>query len=110
MIRPAWTWTATLQDRLIRLGADVEIVRLALTVEQIEHHNLLPQPTKRGDSRARRYSADHDGSWELDALPAAVLSEIVSDGIDALAPDDLTDRQAGDYAARERLLTLAATA
>ncbi len=31
-----------LQDRMHRFGADVELVRVALTVDQIDEHNLPP--------------------------------------------------------------------
>lgn len=95
-----------LQGRLDRMGADVELRRVALTAEQIDAHNLPPQPTKRTDSRARGYG--HGGSWELDALPGAVLAGIVRDAIAGLLPPDFEARQAADEAARSRLYGVAA--
>ena len=75
-----------LQDRLDRLGAYADIERVALTADQIDEHQLPPQPTKTGDSRARCWT--HDGSWELDALPAAALDQIISDAIEGRTPAD----------------------
>lgn len=97
-----------LLDRLERLGAYVELQRLALTAEQITEHNLPPQPTKATDSRAFGYSLEHGGSWELDALPADVLAGLVRTAVEDLAPDDIEDRRAADDEARARIRALAA--
>ena len=94
-----------LQERLHRLGADVELQRLALTVEQIDHHQLPPQPTKQSDTRTRGYH--HRGSWELDALPAEVLQGIVRDGIERLLPDDFDERRRADGAVRDQIIEVA---
>ena len=98
-----------IQDRLDRLGADVELVRVALTADQIEEHNLPPQPTKSADSRAFGYSLEHGGSWELDALPADVLAGLVRDAIETALPDDFEDRRVRDDLARAELIAFAET-
>lgn len=101
-----------LQSRFNRLTDDgylagfVDLRRVALTREQIEEHELPPQPTKRGDSRARGWS--HEGSWELDALPADVLRDTVNAAIADLAPDDIDDRRDADDESRDRIKALAA--
>ena len=56
---------------LAALGADAAFQRVALTHEQIDAHDLIPQPTKSADTRSSGYSAD--GSWELEALPVPAL-------------------------------------
>ena len=96
-----------LADRLRRLGADVELERLALTAAQVDEYRLPPQPTKSGDSRAFGYSRDHAGSWELDALPADALAGLVSDAIAARQPSDLAARRAADDTARARIREVA---
>ncbi len=60
-----------LDSRLFRMGAEAKIVRVALTREQVDDYDLLPQPTKRRDSRAKNWP--HEGSWELDALDEDIL-------------------------------------
>ena len=92
-----------LQERLWRLGADVNLVRLALTPEQIDDYGLPPQPTKHTDSRARGYSREHGGSWELDALPEDALQALVREAIEAIAPFDRADRLAADEETRQEL-------
>lgn len=89
-----------LTDRLTDLGGDIDLRRIALTVAQIDDHQLPPQPTKTTDNRAAGYSADHDGSWELDALPADVLAGLVRSAITELLPDGFDARRASDDDAR----------
>lgn len=94
-----------LQSRLDRLGCDAELVRVALTEQQIIDNDLPPQPTKTGDSRARGWN--HAGSWELDALPAPVLIAAFEEHLAPLAPEDLDDRRQEDDDNRELIFTAA---
>ena len=94
-----------LQSRLDRMYANVELVRVALTPAQIDAHDLPPQPTKRTDSRARGYA--HDGSWELDALPGAVLEGIVRAAIEGLLPPGFEAAREADRAVKRRLSSFA---
>lgn len=94
-----------LQGRIAALGGRAVIRRVALTREQVEAHDLPPQPTKATDSRARGYH--HGGSWELDALPPAVLADLVRDAIRENLPEDFHDRREADRAIRSRLSRLA---
>ena len=96
-----------LSARLEGLGARIRLERLALTVDQIDEHQLPPQPTKANDSRARGYSAAHGGSWELDALPADLLAGLVRDAIEGLVPADFEDRRAQDEQASRSIRQLA---
>jgi hypothetical protein len=71
----------SLQERLAELGAAPEVVKCALTAEDVERYHLPPDFAKRSDSRAAKFIARHgDVSVELDALPLVVLrSRIVAE-------------------------------
>ena len=59
-------------------GGPVEIVRIALNMDQVEEYNPPPNPAKSTDSRFEGY-VDQFGeeSWELDALPPNVISDLI---------------------------------
>jgi hypothetical protein len=62
---------------------NLEVRRIALTIEQIEDRNLPPNPAKQTDSRWREYvaSTGEDSSWELDALTPEELDTMFQDAI-----------------------------
>lgn len=67
-------------DRLQMLsgGAEVEIRRLALNMDQIERYQPPPNPAKMTDSRFGDYSLNYGSeSWELDALDPTVIGELI---------------------------------
>ena len=71
------------RDRLELMAyEEVEVVRLALNMDQIQQYNPPPNPTKFTDSRSVGY-IDQYGleSWELDALEPQVLERLVSGAI-----------------------------
>jgi hypothetical protein len=66
----------SLRERLSFFGCKPEIVKCALTAEDIQRYSLPPDFAKQTDTRARGFIAKHgDVSVELDALPATVLRE-----------------------------------
>jgi hypothetical protein len=68
---------------------EVEVEKLALTMEQVEEYNPPPNPAKRTDSRAPGFIAKFgDSSWEVDALPPVVLKELIEDRLDDLIDSD----------------------
>ena len=82
----------SLRERLGELGAEPEIVKCALTFEDVERYQLPPDFTKKTDSRREAFVAKYgDVSVELDALPMAILRErlleyvVAGMDIDALA-------------------------
>ena len=95
------------RERLAEMGAQVEVCKLALTRVQVDRYQLPPNPTKTTDSRAEKYSAKHGaGSWELDALPPAVLRELVEAEVDSLTDQGRRDEvRAREGEERERLRT-----
>ena len=88
--------TRDIEDRL-RLflegdGEDpdrLEVIRIALNMDQVRQYNPPPNPAKITDSRARGYIARHGGeSWELDALEPQVLDALIESAIDANRDDE----------------------
>lgn len=71
-----------IRHRLDVFGCDVQVEKIALTMEQIQQYNPPPNPAKMSDSRAQAYVAEHgDESWELDALPPNVLDKLLRDNL-----------------------------
>ncbi|MBE4790969.1 hypothetical protein [Streptomyces caniscabiei] len=85
--------TRDIRDRLALFGADVDVRRIALNMDQIEEHEPPPNPAKLTDSRATRYIHEHGrSSWELDALEPTLLDRLIEDEIEAHRDDDLWDQ------------------
>jgi hypothetical protein len=57
---------------------DVEFIRAAVTVDQIEEYGLPTRPTKKTDTRAKAFAGR---SVEVDAVPPSVLRELVEECI-----------------------------
>lgn len=82
--------TRDIQERLWMFGANVEVKRVALTMEQIEAYNPPPNPAKITDSRASQYIRKYGyESWELDALEPQMLNELITNEVTALRDDSL---------------------
>lgn len=82
--------TRDIQERLWMFGADVEVKRVALTMEQIEVFNPPPNPAKLTDTRVSRYIREYGyESWELDALEPQLLNRLITDEVTALRDDTL---------------------
>lgn len=68
--------------------------RVALTLEQIEEHNLPPVPAKKTDSRRDAFVEVHgDMAVELDALNVKVLKALIKDAIDEFWSEDAYERR-----------------
>lgn len=68
------------------------VEKLALTPEQVEEHNPPPNPAKMSDSRATKFVEEHGySSYEVDALPPAVLRDIIVERLDQLIDGTLVD-------------------
>lgn len=64
-------------------GVPVQVVKLAITPEQVAQYNPPPNPAKMSDSRAAKFVDRHGAlSYEVDALPPAVLTTLIEDAID----------------------------
>jgi hypothetical protein len=74
--------TRDIDDRLFNFGANVEIIRIALNMDQVEQYGPPPNPAKLTDSRAAGYIERFgDDSWELDALDPATLDALIENEI-----------------------------
>lgn len=78
-----------IRARLLEFGAEAEVVRIALTQDQIKKYNPPPNPAKITDPRAKNYIAKFGNtSWEVDALNPDVLHKIIRANVDALIDED----------------------
>jgi hypothetical protein len=102
--------TRDLQERIGMFARDrehrVELVRLALTMDQIQERNPPPNPAKTTDSRFEQYMEQYGNeSWELDALPPEYLVELVEREIRDRIDDaqwEADERRVADVQARIR--------
>lgn len=82
--------TRDIQERLDLFCADVEVKRIALTLEQIEQFNPPPNPAKLTDARASNYISRYGReSWELDALEPRVITDLIEEKVFELLDYDL---------------------
>jgi hypothetical protein len=85
-------------------GVDVEFERIAVTPEQIELYKLPTRPAKEGDTRARDWQG---GCVEVDAMPPAVLRQLVRDAItERIEPWEWRQLQNAEAAEKETLQRL----
>lgn len=78
-----------IQERLTLFGADVEVRKVALTIDQVRKFKPPPNPAKITDPRAEKYIAKFGRqSWEVDALPPDVLTTLLNAEIAAFIDDE----------------------
>lgn len=78
--------TRDIRDRLdlFSYSSNIEVKRIALTMEQINELNPPPNPAKTTDSRYESYIANYGTeSWELDALEPQYLVDLITDEIES---------------------------
>lgn len=68
-----------IKERLTEFGVyRLEVEKIGLTIAQVKQYNPPPNPAKVEDSRAKAYIAKFGPhSWEVDALPPQVLTQLV---------------------------------
>ena len=98
----------SLRARLADQGAAPEVVKCALTMDDIRRYHLPPDFAKATDSRAAKFIAKHgDVSVELDALPAAVLrARLVAEVESLMDLEALARTRRREEEDRARLLAL----
>jgi hypothetical protein len=101
----------SLRERLGMLGSNPEIVKCALTPEDVRRYNLPPDFTKATDSRRAGFVAKYgDVSVELDALPITILRaqviQEVEQRMDLLALEATRQQEAADQLELQRALKL----
>jgi len=79
-----------IQDRLRLFGAETEVKRVALNMDQVQQYEPPPNPAKSTDSRFESYLREFgDESWELDALEPSVLAALIRDNVFEYRDPDL---------------------
>lgn len=79
--------------------------RIALTMDQINQYQPPPNPAKMSDSRAHGYVEEYGyESWELDALPPQVLTDLVREAVEGLIDQDAWDDEIEREQEGQRLL------
>ena len=73
----------SLEERLGFFESYPEIVRCALTFDDVERYNLPPAPAKKGDTRSKEFIRRYgDIAVELDALPVEILRQRIKNAIE----------------------------
>ncbi len=95
----------SLRERLQEHGAEPEIVKCALTFEDISRYSLPPDFTKATDTRRAAFVARYgDVAVELDALPGRVLRERIEREVrERIDLEALERTRSTEQADRERL-------
>jgi len=82
-----------IDTRLTEFGIEeLDVQKIALTIEQVREYEPPPNPTKLTDSRAPEYVRKYGlECWEVDALTPQVLNQVISDAVEDLLDMDLMD-------------------
>ncbi len=74
-----------IKERLQDFGLEIDVMPIALTMNQIEQFTPPPNPAKITDPRAKWYIKKFGGtSWELDALPPRELIRLAENAVENL--------------------------
>lgn len=94
-------------DRLsLFAGVPIQVIRVALNMDQIERYRPPPNPAKVTDSRFADYLARYgDQSWEVDALRPEDLQELIEQAVLAFRVEDLWEEALEDENADRAMLT-----
>jgi hypothetical protein len=88
--------TRDLRERIRLFGEhqSINLVRIALTMDQIDAESPPPNPAKSTDARFKGYRDKYGSdSWELDALQPSYLNQLVGDTIDEHIDFELWDKR-----------------
>lgn len=87
-------------DRIETFIGEIDVRRIALSIEQVRRYRLPHNPAKVTDSRYKKYQEEFgDKSWELDALKPEVMAKMIDDAIMEVMD---TDRFAAAKKAQEK--------
>jgi hypothetical protein len=81
--------TRDVRERLSLLSRqEIQVLRLALNMDQVEALHPPENPAKITDSRAAAYIAEFgESSWELDAISPEHLARLVTEAVGRLRED-----------------------
>ena len=96
----------SLRERLAFFGCEPEIVKCALTLDDVHRYNLPPDFAKKTDTRAAAFIDKYgDMAVELDALPADVLETSIRKNVERYLDMDALERvQLTEQRDKQRLL------
>ena len=97
--------------RLLSRRSAFELIRVALTMDQIEDQGPPPNPAKTTDSRFAEYEALYGyESWELDALQPRFLTRLVEEHVLEVLDEGLWNARQGEInEIRKRIYEVAET-
>lgn len=79
----------SLRERLGFFGCEPDIIKCALTADDVTRYNLPPDKTKPSDKRSQKFiEKNGDVAVELDALPVAVLQERITTEVESIVDLD----------------------
>jgi hypothetical protein len=82
-----------------------EVIRIALTMEQIDQYDPPPNPAKLTDSRGAGYVEEYGyDSWELDALEPSVIAALIEDEVTTWRDDTLWEDAVAEEERQKGLL------
>lgn len=89
-------------EKVAEKEMDIEIKRIALTLEQVKRFRPPSRPVNRKDSRARDYIAKYgDRCWEVEALRPRTFFRLVEEKLrESVPPEHLAEAEARELAAR----------
>lgn len=84
-------------------GVDVQVIRIALNMEQIEQYKPPPNFAKEGDSKTDGYKRTFkqafeeggyqpDACWELDALDPKIIQDLIDDCVSKFRDDAIWEK------------------
>lgn len=97
------------QERLsLFAGVPVQVVRLALNMEQVERFKPPPNPAKTASARYTAYRELHGEScWELDALKPEYIEQLLTDAVRKFRDQALWDERLAEEAEDKDSMDLA---
>lgn len=87
------------EDRLSMFAQrPVNVIRIALNMNQVEQYDPPPNPCKLTDTRSGPYIERHGSeSWELDALEPRVIAELIEGEVEQVIDFDLWNEREVDF-------------
>jgi hypothetical protein len=100
--------TEDLETRFNKYGGDkdIRVERIALTIDQVKEHDLLPNPTKMADPRSPKYVEEFgDECWELDAIEPNELQAIVRGAVSGYIDSERWDESLEEETKEREVMT-----
>lgn len=92
------------QSMFAHLGP-VDVRRIALNIDQVREHDLIPNPTKVTDSRSKGYIREFgETCWELDALDPPMIDKLIGEELDGLRDEKVWKETLEEQERRRDLL------